>query len=529
MEKSEINPKQEFQSEKIKELFLRLDELDQEGVRKRLNEARKELKNVKKLLKEFKKYAYQIRLIRSYGNDFNSIRSFWLNRGLEESKVDELEKMYSEYLKVKELIKDRNQDYKNILREFQLLISDNYLYSRVYNEIAAEYTSFAESLTNIYLGEFECSYEDAIGVAYEGLAKAIITFDYNLGISFSTYAKKVIRRKIARNFKTLVGYSFRDYMMKKDIEDSLKITLDDGKTSYTAAELAAQCDQYTVKRITNLLKLLTKEYSFSDVFDFPDDSMITTKGEIPVDQADYDYLDELMDECIVIDENSISEDDIISRVDYDSLKDTLEQSLSKLSERERRMIELYYYEQIKSMRRIGNMCSISLSRVDQLIKKAERKLRSPYNRKKLEPFCEGFKYFNQDHEGFKSFYQNKKALKRESLAIFKKLYRLSKTNFSNEAKAIFCSTANISLNAEEIEELDVLINSFLINMQLDERGIYSLGTILDEFCNIYSNDYARKYPYRDIYEMLKQLRVEDESPEDIKSLLNKPHLNRLMN
>lgn len=527
MEKSEINPKQEFQSKEIKELFLRLDALDQEGVRKRLNEARKELKNVKKLLKKFKIYAYQIRLMHSYGNDFNSIRSFLLNRGLEESKVDELEKIYSEYLKVKELIKDRHQNYKSVLREFQLLISDNYLYSQVYNEIAAEYTSFAESLINIYLGEFEYSYEDAIGVAYEGLANAIIAFDYNLGFSFSTYAKKVIRRKIARDFKTLVGYSFRDYMMKKDIEDYLKINLDGGKTSYTVAELASQCDKYTVKKITNLLKLLTKEYNFSDAFDFPDDSMITTRGENPVDQADYDYLDELVDESIVIDENSISEEDIISRLDYNFLKDTLEQSLSKLSERDRRIIELYYYEQIGSMQLIGDMLCISDTRVNQILERAKRELRSSYNREKLKPFCEGFKYFNQCAETFPSFIQIKKTSKREFLTAFKKIYKLRKRNFSNEAIAFFCSTDNIKFDVHEIEILNVLINSFLINMQLDEKKFYSIGTILDEFCNIYSNDYARKYPYCDIYEMLKELRKEDESPEDIKALLNKPHLNML--
>lgn len=103
----------------------------------------------------------------------------------------------------------------------------------------------------------------------------------------------------------------------------------------------------------------------------------------------YDYLADLKGK----DEPTyIMEDEIVDRLYASDLKEKLSEALNTLDDRERGMITLYFLKGGYTYEAIGAIYGVSGSRVEQIVKRGLRKLRSGKNKRRLMPYIEKNKY-----------------------------------------------------------------------------------------------------------------------------------------
>jgi RNA polymerase sigma factor for flagellar operon FliA len=97
---------------------------------------------------------------------------------------------------------------------------------------------------------------------------------------------------------------------------------------------------------------------------------------LSLDEVCYDEEDNSRRINFIEDETSISPEENIENTE---LREVLAQSISELSERERLVITLYYYEEL-TLKEIGEVLGVSDSRVSQLHTKAIMRLKSKMNK-----------------------------------------------------------------------------------------------------------------------------------------------------
>jgi len=174
------------------------------------------------------------------------------------------------------------------------------------------------------------TYEDIIQWACIGLIKAIERFNPERGIKFETYAISRIKGEIYDNIRKLLPYHSK---IKKQIETLYeKIYKIKGRTP-TYKEIAKEMG-ITVNKVKKLLK------NYSPVFILSLEDLIKNHMfSIPQDKNEKNLFSEK--------------------------KDILSKSIEKLSERERQIISLYYYEGL-TLNEIAEILKISESRVSQI-------------------------------------------------------------------------------------------------------------------------------------------------------------------
>lgn len=205
----------------------------------------------------------------------------------------------------------------------------------------------------------------------------------------------------------------------------------------------------------------------------------------------YDYLADLKGK----DEPTyIMEDEIVDRLYASDLKEKLSEALNTLDDRERGMITLYFLKGGYTYEAIGAIYGVSGSRVEQIVKRGLRKLRSGKNKRRLMPYIE------------KTNIDKSKLIEEEMVSIVEKLYRLRKMDLSDEAKAIFCSTENITLTSEDITYLSTLIDAILTNNRLDEYHYYNMYSLSYFFSEHFKN---YNYSFYSIYTKVSSLGLLD--------------------
>lgn len=219
---------------------------------------------------------------------------------------------------------------------------------------------------------------------------------------------------------------------------------------------------------------------------------------------EYDYLADLNGK----DEPSyIMEDEIVERLYSSDLKEKLSDALNTLDDRERGMITLYYIDGGHTYGSIGAIYGVTGSRVEQIIKRGLRKLRSGKNKKNLIPFIEAPTRDLKD------------IIEEEIISVIEKLYVLRKMNLSDEAKAIFCSTIHITFSVEDISYLSTLIDAILINNRLDKYHCYNLYSL-----SYFFGEHFKKYdyPFPSIYKTVSNLGLLDQE-ERAKGLIKEQY------
>lgn len=202
---------------------------------------------------------------------------------------------------------------------------------------------------SMYLG-YNVEYDDLVGYGTFGLIDAIDKFDYSKGVKFETYASLRIRGAILDQIRKMdwIPRSIRQKQRKIDVACQ-NIEHRFGRIAHDeeiAAELEITVDELenwqNQTKITNIISL---------------DEFMEQGSEAKVEQslrADYDQPDRI--------------------VEKQELRDVLIKTLETLTEKEKKVITLYYYEEL-TLKEISRILEVSESRISQLHSKALQKMK----------------------------------------------------------------------------------------------------------------------------------------------------------
>ncbi len=206
--------------------------------------------------------------------------------------------------------------------------------------------NIAGRLYNSYNAHVE--YDDLVGFGVIGLLDAIEKFDYKLGNKFETYANIRIRGSIVDQLRALdwIPRSMRQKykLLEKATKKLQNIYGDDIKDADLADEMGV-----TVKELDKIVQNVS---TFS-VISLDEKISENSNVNIQKDNSEHTPEDQMMDK---------------------ETKRLLKVMVEKLPEKEKRIVELYYYSEL-TYREIAEILSISESRISQLHTKAITKLK----------------------------------------------------------------------------------------------------------------------------------------------------------
>jgi RNA polymerase sigma factor for flagellar operon FliA len=195
---------------------------------------------------------------------------------------------------------------------------------------------------------------DLVNTGVIGLIEALSNFDPNRGVKFETYAVPRIRGAILDELRSL------DWVPRSTRAKSREI---DRAVSKLENKLGRTPSNYELSKSLNL--------SSSELFSALDDVSSTTM--LSLDELIYKEDDNRQIPRVETLEN-LSVENVLGDMEKEELKGYLVQAISLLSEQERLVVALYYYEEL-TLKEIGEVMQISESRVSQIHTKAVLKLR----------------------------------------------------------------------------------------------------------------------------------------------------------
>ncbi|MBP3620342.1 MAG: FliA/WhiG family RNA polymerase sigma factor [Lachnospiraceae bacterium] len=225
--------------------------------------------------------------------------------------------------------------------------------SAIREQIIIEYVPLVKLVAgrlSIYLGS-NVEYDDLVGYGIFGLIDAIDKFDYGKGNKFETYASLRIRGSILDQIRKMDWIPRSVRQKQKSIDAAIKkLELEKG-TSYTdediARELGISEDEY-MNWLTQ-----TNVGNVSSLEDFIE------QGNEVKNSANPSYM-RIEPETVV---------------EEKELKESLVEAMNSLTEKERMVVVLYYYEEL-TLKEISRVMDVSESRVSQLHSKALKKMKT---------------------------------------------------------------------------------------------------------------------------------------------------------
>ena len=236
----------------------------------------------------------------------------------------------------------------------RLWIEYNHSKSQVIREqIIIEYVPLVKVVAGrlaVYLGS-NVEYDDLVSYGIFGLIDAIDKFDYGKGIKFETYASLRIRGSILDQIRKLDWIPRSVRQKQKAIEAAMKVLEKEIGPNYSDSDVANELgiteDEYLVwlsqTNITNIA-------SIEDFLDQGNEVKASTNRAYAMAEP----------EKVVEDRE---------------LHDKIAEVLECLTEKEKKVILLYYYEEL-TLKEISRVMEVSESRVSQLHSKALKKLRT---------------------------------------------------------------------------------------------------------------------------------------------------------
>lgn len=227
---------------------------------------------------------------------------------------------------------------------------------QIREKIIVEYAPLVKVVAgrlSMYLG-YNVEYDDLVGYGIFGLIDAIDKFDPTKAVKFETYASLRIRGAILDQIRKMDWIPRTIRQRQRQIDDAVKsIEAASGKNATDediAKELGISTDEYSEWQsqmmVTNVVSL--NEFT---------DNSGSEDGGAPRD---------------IIPSKEAGPEDVI---EDNELKKTLADSIELLTEKERKVILLYYYEEL-TLKEISNILDVSESRVSQLHVKALSKMKT---------------------------------------------------------------------------------------------------------------------------------------------------------
>ena len=203
---------------------------------------------------------------------------------------------------------------------------------------------------SMYLG-YNVEYEDLVSYGIFGLIDAIDKFDYNKAVKFETYASLRIRGAILDQIRKMDWIPRTIRQRQKQIDAVMRQIESEKGRAATDEEIAIGLgitnEEYlewqSKMKITNVVSLNEYLEQGSEV---PNSSTASRHFIMPEDA-----------------------------VEQDELKAMLIEALQLLTERERRVVELYYYEEL-TLKEISHVLEVTESRVSQLHTRALQKMKT---------------------------------------------------------------------------------------------------------------------------------------------------------
>ena len=203
---------------------------------------------------------------------------------------------------------------------------------------------------SMYLG-YNVEYEDLVSYGIFGLIDAIDKFDMQKDVKFETYASLRIRGAILDQIRKMDWIPRTVRQKQKKIDEAIRnIEMRTGKNAtdeQVAGELGLEQEELTEwqsrLKITNVISL-------NEFLEQGQEPVMDARGNSHFSQPE----------------------DVVSESE---LKQVLEEALEVLTEKEKKGIFLYYYEDL-TLKEISKVLEVSESRVSQLHTKALLKMRA---------------------------------------------------------------------------------------------------------------------------------------------------------
>ena len=215
-----------------------------------------------------------------------------------------------------------------------------------------EYVSLVKLVSgrlSMYLG-YTVEYEDLVSYGIFGLIDAIDKFDYRKGIKFETYASLRIRGAILDQIRKM------DWIPRSVRQKQRQI--DAAITKLESAEDKTATDEEIAKEL---------DISLEEYYVWQGQTKVTGIASI----------DEFVEQGIEVrafDNQKYADNEPEKVYEKEELKNLLKESLDKLTEKERMVVVLYYYEEL-TLKEISSVLEVSESRVSQLHTKALQKMK----------------------------------------------------------------------------------------------------------------------------------------------------------
>lgn len=268
----------------------------------------------------------------------------------------------------KELLVDNEQEITDPIMKTRLQdVEDQKLWvqyktnhdQRIKDALIMKYASFVKYVAGRIAVNLPSNveFDDLVSYGILGLIDAIDKYDPDRNIKFKTYAKTRIRGAIFDELRVL-DWTPRSIRQKARKLEKAYAKLE-GKLGRDAKD--EEIAEYLAIDISELHKL----------FDETKKSLLLSLDEIFYDDEEgssrFDFIE---------DQKS---DNPQMKIEEAEAKKILADAISKLSDRERMVITLYYYEELTS-KEIGKILGVSDSRVSQLHTKAILRLRGRLGR-----------------------------------------------------------------------------------------------------------------------------------------------------
>ncbi|MCI8308157.1 MAG: FliA/WhiG family RNA polymerase sigma factor [Lachnospiraceae bacterium] len=202
---------------------------------------------------------------------------------------------------------------------------------------------------NMYLG-YTVEFDDLVSYGVFGLIDAIDKFDYFKGVKFETYASLRIRGAILDQIRKMDWIPRTLRQKQKKLEQAYTKLEGIHGRSATDAELASEL-----------------EITLEELEDW--------KNQVEI--ANVISLDDYIEQGVEVKVDPLVRPKFTqpeTQVEKEELKKSLKKALESLTENERKVILLYYYEEL-TLKEISNVLEVSESRVSQLHTKSLSKMK----------------------------------------------------------------------------------------------------------------------------------------------------------